>query len=309
MSGPEGTPARAVAAPEPESPVGPPKPVPSWSPPLPGWPAEPTGELRLRIARRGPRSIATDQFHRGALRVIRPLHLDDTGQVTYVVVNPGGGYLDGDTYLTEVDVADGAALVLTTQAATKVYRTPRSLARQHTLVRLGAGALLEMVPDQLIAYRGSSYLQTTDVEMDPTATFICLEVITPGWAPDGSTFGYDSVRMRTDVRVGGRVAVVDNLRMVPQDGDVPGPGVMEGHSHLASLTVVDARVDDSLVDRVARTLDVDGVRAGVTRVQGPGFVARALGGDTARLTGLMLDVDALLRRTWFDAPPLSLRKY
>ncbi|PJI51850.1 urease accessory protein UreD, partial [Methylobacterium radiotolerans] len=30
------------------------------------------------------------RYHRGALRVLRPMYLDGTGQVTYVVVNPGG---------------------------------------------------------------------------------------------------------------------------------------------------------------------------------------------------------------------------
>ena len=42
-----------------------------------------TGELHLRIARGGDRSIAVEQYHRGALRVFRPLYLDESGQVTY----------------------------------------------------------------------------------------------------------------------------------------------------------------------------------------------------------------------------------
>lgn len=281
----------------------------AWSPTPVGWPEEPTGELRLRIAQRAGRSVAVGQYHHGALRVIRPLYLEDSGRVTYVQVNPGGGYLDGDTYLTEVDLEAGAELVLTTQAATKVYRTPTSMARQHTLIRLAEGAVLEQVPDQLIAYRDSTYLQTTEVEMEPGSTYISLEVVTPGWSPDGRTFGYDALRTRTDVRVGGQTVLVDNLRMVPGAGDVEGLGMMEGHSHIASLTVIDERVDDTIIEEAAALLNVDGVRAGVTRVQGPGFIARALGDDTARLTSLMLGIDTVLRERWLGAPPLNLRKY
>ena len=145
--------------------------------------------------------------------------------------------------------------------------------------------------------------------MDPTATFMSLEVLTPGWAPDGSAFGYDCVRMRTDIRVGGRCAVVDNLRLVPGEAGLAGLGGLEGHSHLASFTVLDARVDDALVNDVAQMLEVDGVRGAVTRVQGPGFIARALGDDRTRLTDLMLDISELLRGQWFGAPRLNLRKY
>ena len=268
-----------------------------------------TGELHLRIARDGDRSIAVNQYHRGALRVFRPLYLDGTGQVAYYVVNPGGGYLDGDSYVTEVEVLQGASAVLTTQAATKIYRTPTCPVRQDTRVSLGPRAVLELVPDQVIAYRESSYRQTTLVEMDPTATFMSLEVLTPGWAPDGSAFGYDCVRMRTDVRVGGRYAVVDNLRLVPGEAGLAGLGGLEGHSHLASFTVLDARVDGALVNEVAQMLEVDDVRGAVTRVQGPGFIVRALGDDTTRLTALMLDISELLRGRWFGAPRLNLRKY
>lgn len=268
-----------------------------------------TGELRLRIARDGKRSIAVDQYHRGALRVIRPLYLDETGQVTYCVVNPGGGCLDGDAYLTEVEVGRGARALLTTQAATKIYRTPTSLARQHTSVRLEARAVLELVPDALIAYRESTYLQTTVVEMDSTATFMSLEIVTPGWSPDGTAFGYDAVRMRTEVRVGGHLAVVDNLRLVPGEGGVQGLGALERHSHLASFTVIDARVDDALIGRAAEMVEAGSVRGGVTRVPGPGLIVRALGDDTARLSELMLDVSEMLRGRWFDAPRLNLRKY
>ena len=268
-----------------------------------------TGELHLRIARGGDRSIAVEQYHRGALRVFRPLYLDGTGQVAYYVVNPGGGYLDGDSYLTEVEVLQGASAVLTTQAATKIYRTPTCPVHQDTRVSLGPRAVLELVPDQVIAYRESSYRQTTLVEMDPTATFMSLEVLTPGWAPDGSAFGYDCLRMRTDIRVGGRCAVVDNLRLVPGEAGLAGLGGLEGHSHLASFTALDARVDDALVNEVAQMLEVDDVRGAVTRVQGPGFIARALGDDTIRLTDLMLDISELLRSRWFGALRLNLRKY
>lgn len=268
-----------------------------------------TGELRLRIAQDAGRSIAVEQYHRGALRILRPLYLDTTGQVAYYVLNPGGGYLDGDTYLMEIEVQERASALLTTQSATKVYRTPTSLARQHTRVSLGPGAVLELVPDQLIAYRESSYLQTTVVDMDSSATFMSLEVVTPGWSPDGSGFGYDDVRMRTEISVDGRLAVVDNLRLVPGEGAVQGMGGLEGHTHLASLTVIDARVDDALIDGVAEMIEAEGLRSGVTRVPGPGLIARVLGDDTTVLTDLMLDVSELLRGQWFAAPRLELRKY
>ncbi|WP_153007951.1 urease accessory protein UreD [Kocuria rhizophila] len=164
-------------------------------------PAEWAGQLRLSVAERNGRSYAARQFHEGALRVLRPHYLDRSGQVTYTVVNPGGAYLGADAYLLDVAVERDASLVLTTQSATKVYRTPQGPATQDMTVRLGPGSCLEHVPDQLIVYRGGSYLQRTRVDMDPAASLLLAEIVTPGWSPSGASFAYDELRMRTEVRV------------------------------------------------------------------------------------------------------------
>lgn len=281
-----------------------------WQDAPAGWPDEPTGRLHLRIARRDGRSVVAAQYHRGALRVLRPHRLDHSGQVCLVSVNPGGGYLGGDTYLTELDVGPDASLLFTTQAATKIYRTPTAPARHHTHVRVAAGGVLEMVPDQVIAYRDARYDQSMTLELDPAATFVGAEVVTPGWSPDGTWFSYDQVRLFTSVSVGGRPVVWDNLVLRPHDGDVSGLGAMEGFSHAGSLLAMDRRVDQALLDDVHQVADAAvGVRAGLTLVDGPGLLLRALGRDTKVVADLLLDVDALLRDRWFGTARIDLRKW
>ena len=137
---------------------------------------QPTGELSLRIERRRDAnggdgsSVATSQFHRGALRVLRPYYADDSGQATYTVINPGGAYFGGDTYQLTLDVADNAALRVTTQSATKVYKTPQGPAHQTMHITLGESARLDYVPDQLIVYENGSYRQDTTVDMQPSSS-------------------------------------------------------------------------------------------------------------------------------------------
>ena len=144
--------------------------------------------------------MATHQFHRGALRVLRPHYLDESGQVCYVLVNPGGAYLGADLYVIDVEVADGAKLLLATQSATKIYRTPGSFAEQRMRLRLGEGAQLELAPDQVIAYREASYRQNTHVTVRPSSSLIMAEIVTPGWSPDGASFRYEELRLRTEIR-------------------------------------------------------------------------------------------------------------
>jgi urease accessory protein len=275
------------------------------------------GTLELRVAVRGQRSVATHQYHEGALRVLRPHYLDDSGQVCFVVVNPGGAYLGADLFLLDVEVGEGADLLLTTQSATKIYRTPGSFAEQRMTLRLGEGARLELMPDQLIAYREASYRQNTHIILRPSSSLVMAEVITPGWSPDGASFRYEELRLRNEIVVetgdGGHLLALDNLLIRPPAGDVTGLGFMEGFSHLGSLVVVDARVDQALADELHALTKHNNAHTGVSltrTVAGTtGLVLRSLSNSTEELNRLLGACTTLLRKRWHGQAPLNLRKY
>lgn len=275
------------------------------------------GRLELVITQRDGRSRASRQFHEGALRVLRPHFLDGSGQVCFVLVNPGGAYLGADLYVIEVNVEDGARLLLTTQSATKIYRTPGSFAEQRMRLVLGDGAQLELAPDQLIAFREASYRQNTHVTVRPTSSLIMAEVVTPGWSPDGAAFRYEEVRLRTEIAVDTGEALqplaLDNLLIVPSDADVEGMGFMEGYSHVGSLLVVDRRVDQALADELHELTRMHEAYTGVSltaTVAGTtGLVLRSLSNSTEELQRLLQASTTLLRRRWYGQLPLDLRKY
>ncbi|WP_350224003.1 urease accessory protein UreD [Pseudarthrobacter sp. fls2-241-R2A-168] len=277
----------------------------------------PRGVLELVISERGERSIASRQFHQGALRVLRPHYLDDSGQVCYVVVNPGGAYLGADLFLLDVEVQEEAELVLTTQSATKVYRTPGSFAEQRMVIRLGEGARLELVPDQLIAYREASYRQRTHITVRPSSSLVMAEVVTPGWSPDGAAFRYEEVRLRNEIHVetedGSQLLALDNLLIRPPLGDVTGLGFMEGYSHLGSLVVVDPRVDQALADDLHSVTSENDALTGMSLTRSAagttGLVLRSLSNSTGELNRLLGACTALLRKRWYGQEPLNLRKH
>ena len=273
------------------------------------------GELRLQVGTRDGRAIATRQYHQGALRILRPHYLDDTAQVYYTIVNPGGGYLGGDNYGIEIAVDEGTSLLLTTQSATKVYKTPGTFARQDMVVRLGAGAVLEYVPDQLIAYRGASYRQFTTVQMHKDASLLFCEVLTPGWSPDGKLFRYDEVRLRTEVCVDGCLAVLDNLLVKPGEDSLDSLLFLQDYTHVGMLLAVDAHIGSGDVERIREIAYRIGgeqrteVHLGISQVPGPGVAVRALSNSTEAINAVLMAVVDELRRHLRGQKPLNLRKY
>lgn len=273
------------------------------------------GELRLQVGNRAGKAIATRQYHQGALRILRPHYLDDTAQVCYTIVNPGGGYLGGDNYGIEVSVDEGASLLLTTQSATKVYKTPGTFARQDLVVRLDAGAVLEYVPDQLIAYRGADYRQFTTVDMHRDSSLLFCEVLTPGWSPDGKLFRYDEVRLRTEVCVDGRLAVLDNLLVRPGADSLDSLLFLQDYTHVGMLLAIDANIGSGDVERIRDLAYRTGkaqrteVHLGISQVPGPGVAVRALSNSTEAITAVLMSVVDELRHHLRGQKPLNLRKY
>lgn len=282
------------------------------------WPLrELRGQLGLSIVEEEERSYAKRQMHQGYSRVLRPHYMDDSGQVYYTMINPGGGYFGGDDYRIDLQVGENASLLLTDQSATTVYKTPDNYCSQELNVLLEPGAVLEYVPSQLILYRNATFHQYLRVDMAPTASLLLTEIITPGWSPDQGLFQYDEVRLRTAVNVNGAPALLDNLLVRPGRGSLNQDPLLflEDKTHLGTLTAVDRRIDTHVVLRIREILRAQAEKArtplqwAATCTDGPGLSVRVLGMHTDDIKPLLHAVINYLRREWRKQEPLVLRKY
>lgn len=258
--------------------------------------------------------VRTDS--RGVLRLMQSLRLDDSGQVAYFVVNPGGAYF-GEVCRMDVEVAAGASLLLSSQGATRIYRTPNAPAVQEASFTVREGARLEYVPDQAIAYRDADYRQITQLTLAANAQAFLGEIITPGWDPDGRPFTYTDLRLRVDVRVDAdRLVVSDNVRITPATigPAIDGIGYLEGASHMGSALAFGPHVASTeYADAVHALVEKSGLtRAGVTSGNRHGvswLMVRALAGSTDALTALVLDVNEHDRAVTTGQKRLHLRRY
>ncbi len=116
-----------------------------------------TGQLDLTVFFDGNRSVSRDIFFEKALKVIRPVYLNQSTIPTFYIVNVGGGYLDGDRYRMNVNVEDNAKVTLTSQGATKIYKTPSNHVEQYQTFNLKDNAYLEYVADPIIAYENAKF--------------------------------------------------------------------------------------------------------------------------------------------------------
>jgi urease accessory protein len=175
-----------------------------------GWKAA----LDLSFVRDGARTALFERRHTGPLRVQRPFYPEDTGACHVYLLHPPGGLVAGDQLRIGVRVEGGAHALLTTPAATKLYRSraPELFAVQEQHLAVSAGAALEWLPQETIAFRGARAQLATYVALSGDARFVGWDILCLGRPAAGELFEEGCLRPRLEVtRDGQRVYVERGL--------------------------------------------------------------------------------------------------
>lgn len=270
-----------------------------------------TGILEMDMENRQGRTVADNVYFQGAFKVMRPVYLNNYNYPCYYLLNPGGGYLDGDTYRMKVTLQEEAQLTLTTQSSTKVYKTPKSYAYQETEFHLKKDSYLEYLPDALIAYKDAKYVQKNIVYMEQGATLLYSDIVTPGWSPEGSKFSYDTLRLKSEIYMDNELVVFDHVKLQPENQNMTGLGFMEGYTHLGSFIVIGEKTDDTLLDRLYETIqeETGDFEFGISKLTLPGFTLRIMANKTQVIERIITSCHAVISEEWNQMKPSFLRKY
>lgn len=115
------------------------------------------------------------------------------------LLHPPGGLVGGDDLTIDVRVEGAAHALVTTPAATKVYRTAGATASQRQRLRVEAGGALEWLPQELILHDGCAADLATNVRLAPGARFLGVDALCFGLPARGETFAAGRCRQRFEV--------------------------------------------------------------------------------------------------------------
>jgi len=270
-----------------------------------------TGFLRLGVQRKQEKTIPADVYNQGAYKISPPVYLDKSGLPCFYLMNPGGGYVDGDTYKAEIRLGEQAQMMLTTQSSTKIYKTIKQPVIQETEIAMEAGSYLEYIGDPIIAYRHARYVQKTVVRMKRCSSIIYGDIITPGWSPDGSLFRYDRLQLKTMVYLEDELVAYDHLQLSPNEKRIDGLGLLEGYTHMGSMLVIGEWATPDFVERISEALGaVKGpAQFALSALAISGFALRVRASSTQHIEAVFEDCRRFVRKHGIGKQTASLRKY
>ena len=245
------------------------------------------GRGRVAVERVGGRSVVRTAWATSPLRLLTP---KNHGHAAWIYTSShGGGLVDGDDVEVRASVGAGAAAFLSTQSATKVYRSPRGT-RTALDAAVGENGLLVAVPDAVVCFAGSRYRQTQRAAVAAGGRLVLVDRVTSGRRESGERWLFDEYVSRTSVRVGGRLVLYDALALRAADGGLAAR--FGRYDVLAAALVVGRGLEDETARIEAR------VRAEPVRRRADRLVAAAPvggGGCIVRIAGRTLeDVDGAL---------------
>jgi urease accessory protein len=152
--------------------------------------------LAIRVERRGTASILARARHEGPLVVQRPFYPEGSGVCHLYLLHPPGGIVPGDELAIDVAVGAGSAALVTTPAATKVYRSDGRIASQRQVLSIAKGASLEWLPQETIVFDGARFDADTQIFLEEGAAFVGWDMQCLGRPAIGERFRTGRVRSR-----------------------------------------------------------------------------------------------------------------
>lgn len=182
-------------------------------------PVERRGQGRLRVEARAldGRTVRGRIEEEGFARVRFPRSGRRGRALEAVMINTGGGLAGGDASQSCLVAGRDAQLVVTTQAAEKIYRSDGATSRIDVELVAGASASLHWLPQSTIVFDGARVERSIVAEVAPDARLLLVEPVILGRTARGERLSYGSLRDRWRIRRGGRLVYADGLQL---DGDI-----------------------------------------------------------------------------------------
>jgi len=267
-----------------------------------------SGQLSLCAeARADGTTVLAAQSFRAPYHISKPYWDAGTGVLLVQVVNPTAGILRGDRLESEIAVGAGAALLVTTPSASRIFQMAGGAAESRQTFRVASGGWLEVAPEPLVPHRGARFHQRTAVEVEPGGALFFVDQLQPGRVAHGEVWLWDRLCLELDVRRGGELVLRERLDQSGEELRALAELAGSGPAACFANAVLLADGGEGSWRAEIGALHRDGLWVGVSALRRGGWSIRLVSPDSIRLRQALSDLRRILSAHF---PPMacSLRK-
>jgi urease accessory protein len=272
------------------------------------------GELTLEYVLQGRQTVLSQSRCSSPWHLIPPISLDDTGCAYTLLLNPSGGLVGGDRLSIHAKLGPKTHALFSTPSANRIYRSMAQPSVQCIDVTVGAGAILEWVPDLAIPYAGSRFRQIIHVALEPGATVLLWDAMASGRVARGERWAFTSLENEIRITTASDGCVLERYHLTPVGGQ-EGIGLAGEWDYVASFFVVGDAVGSKTWEQLSECLAViledcgERLLGGVSEPAAPGLAVKLLARSAPDLNGVLEPIWGAARTQLWDVTLPALRRY
>ncbi|MGJ5628163.1 urease accessory protein UreD [Nostoc sp. CALU 1950] len=259
-----------------------------------GW----HGKLNLVYADRQGKTQLIYNHQQAPLKVQRPFYPEGEKVCHSVILHTAGGMVGGDRLSSSIHLQPQAQALITTAAASKIYRNNGLQARQTIQMQVDAGACLEWLPQETILFNDAIYRQDLRVELATGASWLGWEITRFGRSARGEKFLQGEWRSHTEIWQQDVPLWIDRQYLPGSEDIFHSPHGLAGKPIVGSLVWVGGAVSAEIVEKTRNLWHGEG-EVGVSRLQ-HGLLCRYRGASTSEVRKWFIDVWQMLRVSFLN---------
>jgi len=114
------------------------------------------------------------------------------------IMSSACGILQGDKLKIDIKASENSNGHITTQSATKIYKTENQMPSQIINILVEKESFLEFLPKQIIPHKSAEFYQKVNIKIDQSSTLVYSENISCGRIAHGEEFDFKSLIFRTN---------------------------------------------------------------------------------------------------------------
>jgi urease accessory protein len=250
--------------------------------------------LQIQTAVRNGITYLQQSYYTPPFKVANITEDKKAGPLHLMLMCSSPGVLDGDDYHLKIDMAEDCQLHLHTQSYQRLFCMQKG-ARQTMEVYLQKGAGFIYIPHPAVPHKQSFFKAHNKIYLQGNNQLIWGEVLTCGRKLNGEYFDFARYHNLTDIFCQGHLIIRENMLVQPGYINVHDMGQWEGHSHQASLIILNKpEAIRHLYEPINTILhQTNGITFGISTLANAGMVIRILGHKAEPLFNCLNRIAAL----------------
>ena len=238
-------------------------------------------------------------YSQAPLKIQRSFYPEGQEICHSIILHTAGGMVGGDRLSQTINLQPETQVLLTTPAASKIYRSSGETVQNTINIEIQEQAYLEFIPREMIIFNGAIFSQNLRVNLAPNACYLGWEITRFGRTARGEIFNQGQWKSCTEIWQNGCPVWIDRQGFIANEEILNSPHGLGGKPVIATLTWVGQPVSEDIVKNIRQLWSQreTSSQAGVTQLIS-GLLCRYRGNSTQEVINWFTDVWQLLRQNY-----------